>query len=230
MIRADKSGPLGWLAAAYVGRKVRSAFRGLWVRGEVPRGEGGLLVYVNHTNWWDGFAVHQLGAWAGWDAYALMDEVNLARYPFLRRIGAFSIRRGDAQSSLETFRYARGLLRRPRAAVFVFPEGEHRPFGELPPRLQPGLAVLARAAGAPACVPVALRYAFLEHERPELLVEVGAAHPPCAPGEYAERLGAVVARLAAATELAGFTCARTGARGVAERWDALRGRRQGAAP
>jgi hypothetical protein len=42
-----------------------------------------------------------------------MEERNLARYPFLRHIGAFSVRRGEPVSSLETLRYARGLLRQP---------------------------------------------------------------------------------------------------------------------
>ncbi|WP_224364985.1 lysophospholipid acyltransferase family protein [Hyalangium versicolor] len=222
MIRAAKGGPLGWLLDRYVGWKFRSAFRGLWVRGALPAGEEARLVYMNHSNWWDGFILHQLGQAAGWDAYCLMEEKNLRRYRFLARIGAFSIRPGDPASSLESLRHARELLRRPRAVVGLFPEGELRPFGVLPLRLQRGVELLARA-GKRECVPVALRYAFFEHERPDVLVEVGTPHPPGPMEVFQEGLDTVVRRVAEATSLEGFTRVVRGGSGVAERWDTVRG-------
>lgn len=224
MIGAAKGGPLGWLLDGYVGWKFRSTFRGLWVRGALPTGAEGRLVYVNHTSWWDGFVLHQLARAAGWDAYCLMEEKNLARYRFLSRLGAFSIRPGEAASSLESLRYARELLSRPRAAVCLFPEGELRPFGVLPLQLRRGVELLARV-GRAECVPVALRYAFFEHERPDVLVEVGAPH---APGElelFQANLEAAVRKVAAATSLEGFTRKVSGGSGVAERWDTVRGMR-----
>jgi 1-acyl-sn-glycerol-3-phosphate acyltransferase len=224
VIRAAKGGPLGWLLDRYVDRKFRSAFRGLWVRGVLPTGESARLVYVNHSNWWDGFVLHQLGQTAGWDAYCLMEEKNLRRYRFLSRIGAFSIRPGDAASSLESLRYARELMRQPRAAVCLFPEGELRPFGVLPLRLQRGVELLAKA-GKRECVPVALRYAFFEHERPDVLVEVGTPHAPGPLQVFQEGLETVVQRVAAATSLEGFTRRVHGGSGVAERWDSVRGLR-----
>jgi 1-acyl-sn-glycerol-3-phosphate acyltransferase len=222
VIRAAKRGPFGWLLDRYVGWKFRSSFRGLWVRGELPSDEGARLVYVNHSNWWDGFVLHQLGQVAGWDAYCLMEEKNLRRYRFLSRIGAFSIRPGDPSSALESLRYARELMRLPRATVFLFPEGEHRPFGVLPMRLQRGVELLARA-GRVECVPVALRYAFFEHERPDVLVEVGTPHPPGPLELFQESLEAAVRQVAAVTSLEGFTQRLKGGTGVAERWDSVRG-------
>ncbi|HEY1416325.1 MAG TPA: lysophospholipid acyltransferase family protein [Myxococcaceae bacterium] len=207
---------------AYVRRKVRASFRGVWLRGELPASPGGLLVYVNHGNWWDGFVLHQLASAAGWDGYALMEERNLARYRFLRHVGAFSVRRGEPSSSLETLRYARGLLGRPDAAVFVFPEGEHRPPGELPLRLERGVEALARMSQV-ASLPVAIRYAFFEHERPDVLFDVGTPHPPLPLPEYQRRLEKRVVALQAATRLDGFHRLLEGHRGVAERWDAVRG-------
>lgn len=224
MIHAAKGGPLGWLLDRYVGWKFRSAFRGLWVRGTLPTGEGARLVYLNHSNWWDGFILHQLGQAAGWDSYCLMEEKNLRRYRFLARIGAFSIRPGDAASSMESLRYARELLQRPRAAVCLFPEGELRPFGVLPLRLQRGVELLARA-GKRECVPVALRYAFLEHERPDVLVEVGTPHAPGPLDVFQQNLDSLVRRVSTATSLEGFTQLVRGGSGVAERWDAVRGLR-----
>ncbi|MGZ6163932.1 MAG: lysophospholipid acyltransferase family protein [Myxococcaceae bacterium] len=207
---------------AYVRRKVRAGFRAVWLRGELPPASAGLLVYVNHTNWWDGFVVHQLGKAAGWDGYALMEERNLARYPFLRHIGAFSVRRGEAASSLETLRYARELLRASGRAVFLFPEGEHRPPGELPLRLERGVEALARMSKAPS-VPVAIRYAFFEHERPDVLLDVGTPHAPLPLADFQRRLEERVVALQAVTRLEGFHRLLEGRRGVAERWDAVRG-------
>ncbi|HET9036432.1 MAG TPA: lysophospholipid acyltransferase family protein, partial [Myxococcaceae bacterium] len=158
----------------------------------------------------------------GRDGYVLMEEQNLARYPFLRHIGAFSVRRGESASSLETLRYARGLLRQPGAAVFVFPEGEHRPPGELPLRLERGIETLARMSEV-RCLPVSIRYAFFEHERPDVLLDVGAPHPPLRLGDFQRRLEERVLALQSVTRLDGFRRLLEGRRGVAERWDAVRG-------
>ncbi|WP_257454852.1 lysophospholipid acyltransferase family protein [Archangium lipolyticum] len=223
MIRAAKGGLLGWVLDGYVGWKFRSAFRGLWVRGGLPGGEGSRLVYANHCNWWDGFVLHQVGKAAGWDAYCVMEEHNLERYRFLSRLGAFSIRRGEWASSLETLRYAGQLLRGPRAAVCLFPEGELRPFGVLPLRLERGVELLARV-GKVECVPLAIRYAFFEHERPDVLVEVGTPHAAGSLSRFQAELEGAVRRLAEATSLEGFTRVVSGGMGVAERWDVVRGR------
>ncbi|WP_338870791.1 lysophospholipid acyltransferase family protein [Myxococcus stipitatus] len=222
MIPAAKGGPFGWVLDAYIGRKFRSAFRGLWVRGELPAPGPGRLVYLNHTNWWDGFMLHQLSRVAGWDGYCLMEEENLRRYRFLARIGAFSIRRTDPCSSVESLRYARELLQRPRAALYVFPEGEHRPPGELPLRLERGVELLGRVSRV-ECVPIGVRYTFFEHERPDVLLEVGTPHPPGPLPVFQSGLESVVRRLLSATTLEGFTLKIAGARGVAERWDSVRG-------
>lgn len=71
MIPARKGGPGTWLWSRYVDRKFRASFRGLWARGVLPKAEAPLLVYANHTNWWDGFVAHQLCRAAGWDVYCV---------------------------------------------------------------------------------------------------------------------------------------------------------------
>jgi 1-acyl-sn-glycerol-3-phosphate acyltransferase len=180
-------------------------------------------VYANHSNWWDGFVLHQLGKAAGWDAYCVMEEHNLERYRFLSRLGAFSIRRGEGASSLETLRYARELLRKPGAAVCIFPEGELRPFGVLPLRLERGVELLGRV-GQVECVPLAIRYTFFEHERPDVLVEVGPPHAAGPLSRFQVELEGAVHRLAEVTGLEGFSRVVAGGMGVAERWDAVRGR------
>jgi 1-acyl-sn-glycerol-3-phosphate acyltransferase len=112
------------------------------------------------------------------------------------------VRRGDPASALETLRYARGLLRA-GATVFLFPEGTLRPAARDLAPLERGVEVLARSAGA-TCLPVAIRYAFFEAERPDVLLDAGEAHPAAALPELSDRLRAVVERVDAARSLAPF--------------------------
>jgi 1-acyl-sn-glycerol-3-phosphate acyltransferase len=222
MIRADKHGPFGALVAAYVERKVRRAFRGVWLRGTLPPADARLVVYANHTNFWDGFACHVLCRAGGWDAYCMMEEQHLARYRFLRRLGAFSVRRGDAHAAVETLRYAVDLLRQPGRAVVVFPEGVLRPWTGTRHALERGVELLARRADA-RCLPVAIRYRFFEHELPDLLLAVGEAHDPAPLDDFATRLDAVLGTVTDAAPLADFRPLVQGRQSVVERWDAARG-------
>jgi 1-acyl-sn-glycerol-3-phosphate acyltransferase len=221
MIRDAKGGLFTRVIDWYIGRKVRAAFRGVWVRGALPSSRDGLVVYLNHSSFWDGFIVHQLGHAAGWDTYAVMEEQNLAKYPFHTRIGAFSIRRGDARSAVETLKYAKSVLARPNACVAIFPQGEIRAGqGPLGP-LSRGVEVLARSSKKFA-VPIAVRYAFLEHEAPDVLVEVGTPHAPGELATYEASLTSVYERVLAARSTEGFTPVVRGRTGVQERWDAVR--------
>jgi 1-acyl-sn-glycerol-3-phosphate acyltransferase len=222
MIRAQKQALARPMLEAYVGWKVRGMFRGLWTRGALPTDGAPLLVYANHCGFWDGFVAQQLCALTGWDGYCMMEEAQLRRFPFLAKLGAFSVERGPGGSALETLRYARGLLAQPRAAVFVFPEGVLRPFGP-PLQLEGGAALLARHAQA-RCLPVGIRYLFLEAERPDVLVEVGEVHAPVPAPQMQERLQGLVDDLAAATSTAGFEQRVAGARGAAEGWAGVKAR------
>jgi 1-acyl-sn-glycerol-3-phosphate acyltransferase len=221
MIHEAKGGVLTSIIDWYVGRKVKSAFRGLWVRGTLPPSTNGLVAYLNHSSFWDGFIAHQLAKLAGWNVYAMMDEENLAKYRFHTRIGAFSIRPKDPRSAVETLRYAKSLLARPDGCVVIFPQGEIRAGqGPLGP-LSRGVEVLARSSKTPS-VPVAIRYAFLEHEYPDVLVEVGEPHPPGDLSTYVQGLQSVHDRVMSARSTEGFILRLRGRSGVQERWDTVR--------
>ncbi|MBL8953941.1 MAG: lysophospholipid acyltransferase family protein [Myxococcaceae bacterium] len=180
------------------------------------------MIYANHTSWWDGFVVHTLVHAAGRTGYAVMEEQNLARFRFLTRLGAISIRRGDRTSSLETLRYCASVLARPRASLLVFPQGRllgaHEPL-----RFERGLEVLGRLSKARA-VPVAIRYTFFEHEYPDLLVSVGEPHAVESIAQCEARLQAQVDALAQVRQPAGLTPVLEGRRSVADRWESFRGR------
>lgn len=222
MIIDAKRPVLTWALGQYVEWKLRKAFRGVWLEGALPAGEEGVLCYANHGSFWDGFLAHLLARRSGRDGYAVMEEQNLRRYRFLTRIGAFSIRRGDSSSALETLRYARSVLQRPKAAVFLFPQGKIEANAQPPLKFERGAEVLARMAKL-RCVPVALRYAFFEHEHPDVLIHVGEAHAPEPLAQMESRLGALVAGLQGIKAVTALHPLLVGSRSVAERWDAVRG-------
>ncbi len=222
MITDAKSMVLTWGLGQYVEWKIRSAFRGIWLDGALPEGDEGVICYANHSSFWDGFVAHVLAKRAGRDLYAVMEEQNLERYRFLTRIGAFSIRRGDSRSALQTFRHARSLLQRPKSAVLIFPQGKIEANAVPPLKFERGTELLARMAKA-RCVPVAFRYAFFEHEHPDVLVKVGEAHAPAPLADLELRLGALVGELQAVRNVDSLQPLVHGRRSIAERWDAVRG-------
>lgn len=177
MIVADKSGVRAWCWAAYVRWAVDRAFRGIWVDGARPKVAGKLLFYANHPGWWDGFVFHQLTQQWQLDGYCMMDEVQLKRFSFLRHLGAFSIEKGHGHAALQSLRYAGRLLQQPKSAVIIFPEGKLSPNALTLQPLMRGVEILAKRSGA-WCVPLGIRYAFLEHQKPDILVSWGEAHAP----------------------------------------------------
>lgn len=206
------------LVHRYVLWKLRRAFRGVWRLGELPATDEPLILYANHVGFWDGFVIHALVHHAARAGYVVMEEHNLRRYRFLTRLGALSIRRHDRGSALETLRHCARVLRRPRASLLMFPQG--RLGGPL--ELERGVEVLARMAKVRA-VPVALRYAFFEHEHPDVLVAAGEPHAVTGIADCAQRLQALLGQLAAVEHPLSLNPLLAGRRSVAERWDRARG-------
>ena len=222
MISDAKQPLLTWGLGQYVEWKLRRAFRGIWLDGALPEGDDGLLCYANHASFWDGFLAHLLTSRAGRDGYAVMEEQHLARYRFLTRIGAFSIRQNDSHSTVQTFRHARQVLQRSKAALFLFPQGKIEPNAPPPLKFERGVEVLARMSKV-RCVPVAFRYAFFEHEHPDVLIQVGEVHEPEPLTQMEARLSELVGRLQSIQTLDAIKPLVRGRRSVAEQWDAARG-------
>lgn len=140
------------------------------------------IFYVNHSAWWDGHLCMALARFGlHCEPYLMMEEKNLARYRFFTWAGAFGVDRDDVRAALASLDYAAGLLRpSPRSkllpGMFVFPQGTITPNDLRPLRLYSGAARLALrvAAHQPIrLVPVALRYEFLQEQRPEAFISVG---------------------------------------------------------
>jgi chlorobactene lauroyltransferase len=135
------------------------------------------VAYANHSNWWDGFMAFLITHLAeGGRFHVMMEERHLERYPYFSRIGAFGVDREHPRAARETLSHARILLGKPRATVWIFPQGILRPNDVRPLAFYPGASRLALEAretyGAVRLLPVAMRYEFLQEDRPEALLRI----------------------------------------------------------
>ena len=175
-----------WAEAA-VRRSIRASIRrelaGVYLRGPLP--PGGAVLAPTHGSWWDGYLVRELAWTVGHPARVMMLPGQLARFPFLRRVGVLGA--DELRAAVRAAQSGEWMV--------IFPEGQVR--AQLS-ALRPGAAWVAGAAGVPL-VPVALRVAMRGAQHPEAFLRFGA--PTTAPelaGALAGLLEALDADLRAA--------------------------------
>jgi chlorobactene lauroyltransferase len=204
---AGKSRPGEWLVTNLLVRPaVARAFGGVYVHADPAalalraRPDLPAVFCATHTGWWDGYMAALINRRVfKRDAYLMMEDASLARYPFFTWVGVFGVDRDDPRRALASIEYASGLLTsRPGRAVWLFPQGTITHPDTRPLRLYGGAAHLARRAGRCALVPVALRYEFRLEQAPDAFVRVGPplvldlGHAPPSSRELTARLDAAI--------------------------------------
>lgn len=178
MIEARKSGWFERAFAVYNRNLIARRFEGLRVAGlEHLRGRKRgvpLVLYANHSSWWDGLMAFQMGRACGLEQYAMMEERQLREYPFHRRLGAFGVARENAREAMRSVEYAGRLLKGTNRALWIFPQGETLPNDARPLLLYTGAARIVERLKSADAAAVALRYEFLDDYRPEALARVAA--------------------------------------------------------
>jgi 1-acyl-sn-glycerol-3-phosphate acyltransferase len=167
------------LARRYARRRLARGLDGVAVAGLDAAREGArrapLLLVANHVGWWDSFLVVALDEALATEGYALMDAANLRRLPLFARLGALPLDRSGTSRWRAGMDAAAARLDRPGRALWIFPQGEHRPSHLRPLGFRPGLRHLLRRLPHARVVPVALQYAWGELPRPRAHVDVGPA-------------------------------------------------------
>jgi 1-acyl-sn-glycerol-3-phosphate acyltransferase len=175
MIKAAKNPPgeaaVWWLIRS----SIRKQFSAVHVRGATQPQTLPTIYAPNHSTWWDGYMCMVLAQYAlHHEQYLMMEEKNLKRYRFFTWGGCFGVDRDDAHAALASLVYAAELLRdHPNRGLYLFPQGTMVPNERRPLQLYSGLARLARRVGAVRVVPVAMRYTFLQEQRPECFISLG---------------------------------------------------------
>lgn len=177
MITARKSRWFEKLFAIYNRNLIARRFEGLQVAGlenlRNRKRDAPLLLYANHSSWWDGLMILQVGRAGNLEQYAMMEERQLRRYSFHRKLGAFSVVRENPREALRSIEYGGQLLRNTDRALWIFPQGDTLPNDVRPLKLYAGAARIVEQAGRAYAAPVGLRYEFLNDFRPRAFVRIG---------------------------------------------------------
>ncbi|MFN2453580.1 MAG: lysophospholipid acyltransferase family protein [Pyrinomonadaceae bacterium] len=179
MITARKSVWFERVFAVYNRNLMARRFEGLRVAGldnlRQRERTAPLLLYANHSSWWDGLVMFQIARACELDLYAMMEERQLREYPFHRKLGAFSVVRERPREALKSLSYAAGLLRGTTRALLIFPQGVTAPNDTRPLKFYTGAARIIKRIGEVDALPVALRYEFLDDFRPQIFARIGTA-------------------------------------------------------
>lgn len=176
------------LLFAYVRWLVRRRFSRVVLQAEPEwvhdAGKFPIILAGTHYYWWDGLLESLVFSRWGWSYAVMMEEKNLAQYPYFRRTGVFGVDLEHAAGRAAAARRAARWLkaggggetypaRLPwRRALVVYPHG--RLVGDLEawPPLEPGVGALARMTSA-RVVPWAKRIVAGGEERPGAYLTLG---------------------------------------------------------
>ncbi len=179
MITARKF-PLGErLVWKLIDRSFRKYFDRVYfrMRGEYTDGQHNrlpMILFANHSSWWDGYVAALVERLLGVDGYLMVEEKQLRRYFFFAWAGCFSVDRQNSRSALQSLKYAATLLKeRPGRMVCLFPQGEICPNDKRPLVFYNGVTYLARLTNPVLFYPLAIRIEFLAEQRPALFASLG---------------------------------------------------------
>ncbi|WP_099520938.1 lysophospholipid acyltransferase family protein [Paenibacillus sp. BIHB 4019] len=151
-------------------------FHAVSMRGELDQvpADRPLLLIMNHSCWWDGLLVyHMIRSESQRRHYMMMDERQMKRYAFFRRIGAFSVNKENLREMAASLRYAAGLLRS-GGAVWLFPQGDIFHLESRPLQFQTGIGYLLERCPDAAVLPVSLYYTMGLHQKASATFSIGS--------------------------------------------------------
>jgi 1-acyl-sn-glycerol-3-phosphate acyltransferase len=176
---------------------------------------GPLIVYANHSSWWDPMVSVLLAAefMPERKHYAPMDAAALEKYGILKWLGIFPVEMASARGAVQFLRTGEAILAA-GGVLWVTPQGRFADPREQPLEFKAGTAALAArvAAKLGSCtlLPLAIEYPFWDERLPETLLSF--AEPVIVrAGESAEAVQqrSMVALEQALDELKGKAIARS---------------------
>jgi 1-acyl-sn-glycerol-3-phosphate acyltransferase len=161
----------GWYTRLLFHRR----FKQIWIKQNYqPDKNSKTVYYLNHSSWWDGLIPLLLNNYRfRQQARAMMEDKQMIRYPFFRRIGAFSVSPDNSRKSIHALRYALESMERPNSSLFIYPEGEIIPFSTEKPEFKEGIAWLYNKLPQVDFVPIGIYIHTIRHDKPELHLYIG---------------------------------------------------------
>lgn len=177
MLEAKKSDWFEKIFAVYNRNLFRRRFESFQVSGLkfLPRTsrEFPLIIYVNHSSWWDGLAAFQISKTASLDSFIMMEEKHLKKLFLFRRLGAFSVVRENRFEAAQSINYAVNLLREKTSrTLWIFPQGEILPNDIRPLKFFGGLSKIIQKLDFCFVLSIAIRYEFAGKYKPEAFLKI----------------------------------------------------------
>lgn len=172
MLKPNKSIWFEKIFAVYNRNLIKRRFHSLKVKGlegllqhdtSLP-----LVIYANHSSWWDGLAAFEISKQARLNAYIMMEEKQLRRYFLFRKLGAFSVNTINAHKAARSISFAIKLLKNSKNTLWIFPQGKILPSDKRPMEFSRGLSKIIEKVENCSVVSVVFRYEFLAEFKPEL--------------------------------------------------------------
>lgn len=178
MITAKKNMLISRAFAIYHKRLLKKHFFAVHLSGEenlkLIDNSQPVIMYANHSNWWDGFIAYYLtNRQMKKDDYLMMDIEQMKKYSFFKYIGVFSVDRNIPAEAVRSLNYAAELLSNSNKYMWIFPQGEMLPQDKRPLKFFSGITKIAEKTGTVNLVPVCFRYEYLMEERPEVFISIG---------------------------------------------------------
>ena len=136
---------------------------------------GPLIVYANHSSWWDPMVSILLAAelMPMRRHFAPMDATALEKYGLLKRLGIFPVEMKTPRGAVQFLRTGEAILKA-GGVLWVTPQGRFSDPRERPLVFKPGMAALAErvaaASGSCTLLPLAIEYPFWDERLPETLL------------------------------------------------------------
>ncbi len=132
-----------------------------------------LIIYCNHSSWWDGLITFQISREATFDSFWMMEEKQLKNLFLFRKLGAFSVVREKPREALKSIDYAAKLLiESSKRTLWIFPQGEILPNELRPIKFYNGLTKIIKKVGNCSVTSLSIRYEFLGEFKPQIFVKV----------------------------------------------------------
>ncbi len=159
-----------------VRRYFRQHFRAVGAQGAAGLRNltGPIIVYGNHSSWWDPMLIVLLGEKLLPERrhYAPIDAQALERYPILKKLGIFPVETSTPRGAIRFLATAESVLNE-GGVLWITPQGRFADPRDFPLSFKPGLGNLAlRMPGVPV-VPLAVEYTFWNERLPEALLHFG---------------------------------------------------------
>lgn len=131
------------------------------------------LFLMNHSSWWDPLLLFYLNeVWLKKDGIAMMNQNGLERFPFFRKLGAYSINASNRRDVMASLKYTAQKLDQ-GTSVFLFPQGKETHIDQRPLDFMPGASFIQEKSPHVKVVPISFYHHFFHHQRPEWFVHIG---------------------------------------------------------